>query len=169
MNKIISYILKSQLCRYLFVYLSVLALHSVFLLWFFIIIQEQTQTYGDVTFHPFDPVTVQLSLDRSNLQHEKLVFKLVLPHVSMRVHLENGLFPLLYSDKYEGCSKKDRTLEMACKSPYLARCDCCGSLAACFDNTLLFPAFHCMQNLLSYSLRSEQVHHTFGGSYYETA
>lgn len=30
----------------------------------------------------FDPVTVQLSLDRSNVQHEKLVFKLVKPYIS---------------------------------------------------------------------------------------
>lgn len=29
----------------------------------------------------FDPVTVQLSLDRSNVQHEKLVFKLVKPFI----------------------------------------------------------------------------------------
>lgn len=29
----------------------------------------------------FDPVTVQLSLDRSNVQHEKLVFKLVKPYI----------------------------------------------------------------------------------------
>lgn len=29
----------------------------------------------------FDPVTVQLSLDRSNVQHEKLVFKLVKPDI----------------------------------------------------------------------------------------
>ncbi|KAJ9592684.1 hypothetical protein L9F63_015656, partial [Diploptera punctata] len=43
--------------------------------------EEQTQKCGDVSFRPFDPVTVQLSLDRSNLQHEKLVFKLVYPHI----------------------------------------------------------------------------------------
>ncbi|KAK7873514.1 hypothetical protein R5R35_008776 [Gryllus longicercus] len=41
--------------------------------------EEQTQKCGDVTFRSFDPVTVQLSLDRSNLQHEKLVLKLVKP------------------------------------------------------------------------------------------
>lgn len=29
----------------------------------------------------FDPVTVQLTLDRSNIQHEKLVFKLVKPFI----------------------------------------------------------------------------------------
>lgn len=41
----------------------------------------QTQTCGDVVFHCFDPVTVQLSLDRSNVQHEKLVFRLVKPYI----------------------------------------------------------------------------------------
>lgn len=41
----------------------------------------QTQTCGNVVFHCFDPVTVQLSLDRSNVQHEKLVFKLVKPYI----------------------------------------------------------------------------------------
>ena len=39
----------------------------------------------------------------------------------------------------------------------------CGS-AASFDNTLAFPAFHCMEYLLSYSLRSEQVRHTAWGT-----
>ena len=68
---------------------------------------------------------------------------------------------------YEGCSKKDRSLQMACKLPLLTRCDCCGSLAASFDNRLLFPAFHYMQYLLSCSLRSEQMRHTFGGSNYK--
>uniref|UniRef100_A0A8D9BV86 Protein DIS3 homolog n=1 Tax=Cacopsylla melanoneura TaxID=428564 RepID=A0A8D9BV86_9HEMI len=41
--------------------------------------KEQCQSCGDVVFHSFDPVTVQLSLDRSNVQHEKLVLKLVHP------------------------------------------------------------------------------------------
>lgn len=41
----------------------------------------QTQTCGDVVFHCFDPVIVQLSLDRSNVQHEKLIFKLVKPYI----------------------------------------------------------------------------------------
>ncbi|XP_069698692.1 exosome complex exonuclease RRP44 [Periplaneta americana] len=43
--------------------------------------EEQTQKCGDVSFRPFDPVTVQLSLDRSNLQHEKIVLKLVHPNI----------------------------------------------------------------------------------------
>lgn len=43
--------------------------------------QNHTQTYKDIVFHMFDPVTIQLSLDRSNIQHEKLVFKLVKPYI----------------------------------------------------------------------------------------
>ncbi|XP_012269707.2 exosome complex exonuclease RRP44 [Athalia rosae] len=41
--------------------------------------EDQSQKYRDIVFHSFDPVVVQLSLDRSNVQHEKLVFKLVKP------------------------------------------------------------------------------------------
>jgi hypothetical protein len=41
--------------------------------------KEQSQSCGSVVFHSFDPVTVQLSLDRSNVQHEKLVLRLVRP------------------------------------------------------------------------------------------
>ncbi|XP_055377546.1 exosome complex exonuclease RRP44 [Condylostylus longicornis] len=43
--------------------------------------EEHTQTCGNVTFHSFDPVTVRLSLDSSNVQHEKLVFQLVKPYI----------------------------------------------------------------------------------------
>lgn len=43
--------------------------------------QDQSQRCGDVAFHAFDPVIVQLSLDRSNVQHEKLVLKLVSPFI----------------------------------------------------------------------------------------
>ncbi|XP_011502660.1 PREDICTED: exosome complex exonuclease RRP44 [Ceratosolen solmsi marchali] len=41
--------------------------------------EKHIQQYGDIIFRPFDQVTVQLSLDRSNIQHEKLIFKLVKP------------------------------------------------------------------------------------------
>lgn len=44
--------------------------------------EEHTQKCGDIIFRSFDQVIVQLSLDRSNVQHEKLVFKLVRPVVS---------------------------------------------------------------------------------------
>lgn len=54
----------------------------------------QTQTCGNVVFHCFDPVTVQLSLDRSNVQHEKLVFKLVKPYI------ENFSLPSLTDSKH---------------------------------------------------------------------
>nr|CAD7598117.1 unnamed protein product [Timema genevievae] len=43
--------------------------------------ENQSQRCGDVVFHTFDPVTVQLSLDRSNLQHERVVLQLVKPHI----------------------------------------------------------------------------------------
>jgi exosome complex exonuclease DIS3/RRP44 len=47
--------------------------------------EEHTQKYGDITFRSFDHVIVQLSLDRSNIHHEKLIFKLVKPMVRMNV------------------------------------------------------------------------------------
>lgn len=43
--------------------------------------QEHTQQCGDVVFHSFDPVTVRLSLDTSNVQHEKLALELVSPYI----------------------------------------------------------------------------------------
>lgn len=46
-----------------------------------IILQTHSQHWGDIAFRSFDQVTVQLSLDRSNVQREKLVFKLVTPHI----------------------------------------------------------------------------------------
>ena len=47
----------------------------------FTIPQESTQTGGGVTFNVFDPVTVQISIDSSNIQHQKLSLKLVTPKV----------------------------------------------------------------------------------------
>ncbi|XP_076462182.1 LOW QUALITY PROTEIN: exosome complex exonuclease RRP44-like [Babylonia areolata] len=43
--------------------------------------EENTQTVGDVVFHVFDRVVVQLSIDRSNVQHMKLLVNLVTPKV----------------------------------------------------------------------------------------
>lgn len=43
--------------------------------------QENTQTFGNVVIRMFDPVTVQVSIDSSNIQHQKLVLKLVHPKV----------------------------------------------------------------------------------------
>ncbi|RZF37909.1 hypothetical protein LSTR_LSTR005409 [Laodelphax striatellus] len=43
--------------------------------------EDHTQRCGNIVFHTFDPVTVQLSLDTSNVQHEKLSFRLVKPHI----------------------------------------------------------------------------------------
>lgn len=43
--------------------------------------ENHTQTCGNLTFHAFDPVTVRLSLDSTNVQHEKIVFELVQPYI----------------------------------------------------------------------------------------
>ncbi|KAH8268133.1 hypothetical protein KR026_000560 [Drosophila bipectinata] len=43
--------------------------------------EDHTQRCGNFVFHSFDPVTVRLSLDSSNVQHEKLVFRLVKPYI----------------------------------------------------------------------------------------
>jgi hypothetical protein len=48
-----------------------------------LLFKEQSQKCGNVILRPFDPVTVQLSLDQSNLQHEKIVLRLVYPEVSV--------------------------------------------------------------------------------------
>lgn len=44
--------------------------------------ENQTQQHGNIIFHSFDPVTVRLGLDSSNVQHEKLVFQLVKPYIA---------------------------------------------------------------------------------------
>lgn len=49
--------------------------------YYFIFFKDNTQRAGDIIFHPFDRVVVQLSLDRSNIQHEKLRMFLVEPQV----------------------------------------------------------------------------------------
>ena len=43
--------------------------------------QEHTQTCNNIVFHTFDPVTLILSLDTTNIQHEKLVLQLVKPYI----------------------------------------------------------------------------------------
>lgn len=44
--------------------------------------EESTQTFNsDVVIHVFDAVTVQISIDSSNIQHQKLALKLVKPHI----------------------------------------------------------------------------------------
>ena len=49
--------------------------------------EDQSQTCGDVVFRAFDPVVIQMSLDSSNVQHEKLFFKLVKPEVRRKRHV----------------------------------------------------------------------------------
>ncbi|GLG96173.1 Exosome complex exonuclease RRP44 [Gryllus bimaculatus] len=69
--------------------------------------EEQTQKCGDVTFRSFDPVTVQLSLDRSNLQHEKLVLKLVKPVIpGFSVPSSDEPIPMAI-DEQDGGKRKD--------------------------------------------------------------
>lgn len=55
-----------------------------------LLIQESTQTAGDVTLRVFDPVTVQISIDKSNIQHQKLALKLVRPVVSIEMSVITG-------------------------------------------------------------------------------
>lgn len=43
--------------------------------------EESTVTFGDVVLHVFDPVTVKISIDSSNIQHQKLSLKLVKPEI----------------------------------------------------------------------------------------
>ncbi|XP_071559206.1 exosome complex exonuclease RRP44 [Temnothorax nylanderi] len=43
--------------------------------------EDQSQTCGEIVFRAFDPIVVQMSLDRSNVQHERLFFKLVKPEI----------------------------------------------------------------------------------------
>ncbi|XP_033754703.1 exosome complex exonuclease RRP44-like [Pecten maximus] len=43
--------------------------------------EASTQTCGNVTFHVFDQVIIELSIDQSNVQHLKLSLKLVKPQI----------------------------------------------------------------------------------------
>ncbi|PZC85547.1 hypothetical protein B5X24_HaOG216655 [Helicoverpa armigera] len=43
--------------------------------------EEHIQKCGDVVLKTFDELTVRLSLDSTNIQHRKLVFELVKPHI----------------------------------------------------------------------------------------
>lgn len=61
--------------------------------------EDQSQTCGNIVFRAFDPIVVQMSLDRSNVQHEKLFFKLVKPEVGAILN-----FPLI--DSTENLSRK---------------------------------------------------------------
>ncbi|XP_065222316.1 exosome complex exonuclease RRP44 [Planococcus citri] len=68
--------------------------------------ENHTQTYKDIVFHMFDPVTVQLSLDRSNVQHEKLVFKLVKPYIPKFSVPSAGQTELMEVDEPKPCEKR---------------------------------------------------------------
>ena len=56
----------------------------------FVMLQACTQTVSGHTFHIFDPVTVQVSLDSSNIQHQKLKIQLVEPKVFFYSHSCNS-------------------------------------------------------------------------------
>lgn len=43
--------------------------------------ENQTQKCGSIVFHAFDPVTIRLSLNSSNIQHEKIAVELVKPFI----------------------------------------------------------------------------------------
>lgn len=43
--------------------------------------EDHTQQYNNIVFRAFDPVTIRLSLDATNVQREKLVFEMVEPHI----------------------------------------------------------------------------------------
>lgn len=43
--------------------------------------ENQTQKCGDVIFHTFDPVTIQLALNSDNIQHQRFELKLVRPYI----------------------------------------------------------------------------------------
>ncbi|XP_030756303.1 exosome complex exonuclease RRP44 [Sitophilus oryzae] len=43
--------------------------------------EDQTQRAGNVVLHTFDPVTVRLKLDSTNIQHEKFTLQLVKPFI----------------------------------------------------------------------------------------
>lgn len=44
-------------------------------------LKNQTQQCGNIVFHSFDPVVVRLSLDTTNIQHERLTFQLLEPFI----------------------------------------------------------------------------------------
>lgn len=44
--------------------------------------ENHTQQYKNIVFRAFDPVTIRLSLDATNVQREKLVFELVEPFIA---------------------------------------------------------------------------------------
>ena len=67
----------------------------------FVMLQACTQTVSGHTFHIFDPVTVQVSLDSSNIQHQKLRIQLVEPKVFF---LFSQLQLKLWLFMYYGCS-----------------------------------------------------------------
>lgn len=78
--------------------------------------EHQTQRAGDVVFHTFDPVTIRLQLDSTNIQHEKfsvLLVKPAIPGFSVPALSQNEEQPADAEPTKKG--KKRKT--MAAKSP----------------------------------------------------
>ncbi|XP_033115744.1 exosome complex exonuclease RRP44-like [Anneissia japonica] len=44
--------------------------------------EDQTQSAGDICLHMFDPVTVQLSINDTDVQHQRLMLRLVKPQIA---------------------------------------------------------------------------------------
>lgn len=63
----------------------------------------------------FDPVTVQLSLDRSNVQHEKLVFKLVKPLIPKFSVPSAGQEKVMEVEEPETSQKRKEDVELRSK------------------------------------------------------
>lgn len=81
--------------------------------------QEHTQQCGEFVFHSFDPVTVRLSLDTSNVQHEKLALELVHPYIegfSVRSIKEEEDHPMPLVAKRKTHDKNDGNVKSKKKS-----------------------------------------------------
>ena len=45
--------------------------------------QENTLSTGNTVLNVFDPVTVEISIDKTNIQHQKMKLELIKPYVSI--------------------------------------------------------------------------------------
>lgn len=68
-----------------------------------VVLQDQTQKAGNIVLHCFDPVVVRLTLDSTNIQHEKFVLQLVQPYIEG--------FSIIPMDESEVNEKKRKTNE----------------------------------------------------------
>ncbi|KAK9873611.1 hypothetical protein WA026_023290 [Henosepilachna vigintioctopunctata] len=68
--------------------------------------EEQTQKAGNVVFHAFDQVTVRVSLDSKNIQHEKFVLQLVYPYIE-----GFSVKPLIESEGADKSNMEQQTMD----------------------------------------------------------